>query len=85
MVSEIVKQRRHRAKRPSLSFYQERGRLEIDLVIEKGAELILVEVKAGRTPSSAHFSALADLRRLTDGAPGWAMALEAEDRGLRRR
>lgn len=56
VVSEIVKQHRHRGKRPHLFFYQERGRLEIDLVMEKGADLTLIEVKAGRTPSSRYFS-----------------------------
>lgn len=56
VVSEIVKQHRHRGRVPRLSFYAERGRREIDLILEKGADLTLIEVKAGRTPSSAHFS-----------------------------
>jgi hypothetical protein len=58
VASEIVKEHRHRGRLPRLSFYQERGRLEIDFILEQGAELVAVEVKAGRTPSSSYFGAL---------------------------
>lgn len=57
VISEIVKWHRHRGRRPQLSFYRERDQLEIDLVLERGAELTLVEAKAGRTPASEHFAA----------------------------
>jgi predicted AAA+ superfamily ATPase len=57
VVAEVLKQHRHRGRRPRLFFYQERGRLEIDLVIERGAELAVVEIKAGQTPQSKYFSA----------------------------
>ena len=67
VLSEIVKQHRHRAKRPRLSFYQERGRLEIDLVIERGANLTVIEIKAARTPSTSQFSAFSAFEsRLTE-------------------
>ena len=57
LVSEVVKWHRHRGRRPQISFFRERDRLEIDLVVERGAELTLIEAKAGRTPSSEHFAA----------------------------
>jgi hypothetical protein len=57
VVSEIVKWHRHRGLRPAISFYRERDRHEIDLVLERGADLTLVEAKAGRTPTSSHFAA----------------------------
>lgn len=57
VVSEIVKQHRHRGRKPRIFFYAERGRLEIDVVLERGAELDLVEIKSGRTPSASYFSA----------------------------
>jgi len=57
LVSEVVKWHRHRGQRPQVSFFRERDRLEIDLVVERGAELTLVEAKAGRTPSSEQFAA----------------------------
>lgn len=56
VASELVKWHRHRGLRPQLSFYRERDRLEVDFVLERGAELTLIEAKAGRTPSSEHFS-----------------------------
>jgi len=57
VIAEILKQHRHRGRRPLLYFYQERGRFEIDLVSEHGGELTLVEIKAGQTPSASYFSA----------------------------
>ena len=57
VVSEVLKWHRHRGRRPQLSFFRERDRLEIDLVVERGAELTLIEAKAGRTPSGEHFAA----------------------------
>jgi uncharacterized protein len=61
VISEVVKWHRHRGLRPQISFYRERDRLEVDLVLEHGAELTLVEAKAGRTPRSDHFRAFAIL------------------------
>lgn len=77
VVSEIVKQHLHRGKRPRLYFYGERGRLEIDLLIEKGADLTAIEIKSSRTPSGRFFDAFdilgerltsqgASLQRLTE-------------------
>ncbi len=61
VVSEVVKWHRHRGLRPQLSFFRERDRHEVDLVLEHGAELTLMEAKAGRTPRSDHFAAFAAL------------------------
>jgi predicted AAA+ superfamily ATPase len=76
VVSEVLKWHRHRARRPHLFFYQERGRTEIDLVIEEGADLTLVEVKAGQTPSSSFFSAFSAFeKRLNERADArWRVA-----------
>ena len=52
--------------------FRERDRLEIDVVLEHGADLTLVEAKAGRTPSRDHFAAF----------PAFAERIEA--RGDRR-
>ena len=56
VVSEMLKLHKHRGRRPHLFFYQERGRLEIDMVVERGADLTLLEAKAGKTLSSAYFA-----------------------------
>ena len=58
VVAEIAKAHLHRGRRPRLSFYRDRNGLEIDLILEKGADLVLVEIKSGQTPSGEHFSAL---------------------------
>ena len=76
VASEIVKQHRHRGRRSRLFFYQERGRLEIDLLLERGADLIAIEAKAGATPSSSYFSAFSALeQRLSErGDDRWQLA-----------
>ncbi len=58
VIAEVLKRHRHRGRRPRMFFYQERGRLEVDLVLDRGGELSAVEVKAGKTPSSGYFSGL---------------------------
>ncbi len=76
VASEIVKQHRHRGKRPHLFFYRERGRLEIDFLLEQGADLVAIEAKAGATPSSSYFSAFPALeQRLSQRGDGrWRLA-----------
>lgn len=54
-ISEILKMHRHRARRPELSFYRERDRHEIDLIIEHGGRLTPIETKAGATPAGDWF------------------------------
>lgn len=58
VASEILKWHRHRGLSPRFFFYRERDRLEVDFVLERGAELTAIEAKVGRTPSGEHFAAL---------------------------
>lgn len=67
VVSEVAKAHLHRGRRPRLYFYRERSRLEIDLVVEKGPDLVLVEIKSGQTPSGAYFSAFDRLEQTLAG------------------
>jgi predicted AAA+ superfamily ATPase len=57
VVSEIAKAHLHRGRRPRLSFYRDSSQLEIDLVLEKGTDLTLVEMKSAQTPSGHYFDA----------------------------
>ncbi|MEM7585201.1 MAG: ATP-binding protein [Acidobacteriota bacterium] len=57
VIAEIFKQQVHRGRKPRLYTYQERGRLEIDLLIDHAGQLTLIEIKSGKTPSSRFFSA----------------------------
>ena len=68
-VSEIAKAHLHRGRRPRMSFYRDRSQLEIDLILEKGADLTLVEIKAARTPSSQYFAAFQKFSDALAGQP----------------
>jgi predicted AAA+ superfamily ATPase len=57
VTGEIAKAYLHRGRRPRLSFYRDSGGLEIDLILEKGTDLVLVEIKSARTPSGQYFNA----------------------------
>ena len=57
VVGEIVKAHLNRGRRPRLSFYRDRRGLEIDLVLERGADLALVEIKSAQTPGSHQLAA----------------------------
>lgn len=67
VVAEIAKAHLHRGRRPRLSFYRDRSQLEIDLVLEKGTDLVLVEIKSAQTPSSQYFSAFDRLEEALAG------------------
>ncbi|HEY9420131.1 MAG TPA: ATP-binding protein [Thermoanaerobaculia bacterium] len=68
-IAEIAKAHLHRGRRPRMSFYRDRSQLEIDLILEKGADLVLVEIKAAQTPSSQYFSAFQRFSEALAGQP----------------
>jgi len=49
VASEIMKAHHNVGQRPSLSFFRDAHGLEIDLIVERGTQLIGVEVKSGAT------------------------------------
>jgi predicted AAA+ superfamily ATPase len=49
VVSEIVKARANLGLAPHLSFYRDRKGLEVDAILERGNELVAIEVKSGQT------------------------------------
>jgi uncharacterized protein len=67
VAAEIAKAHLHRGRRPRLSFYRDRRGLEIDLVVERGTDLLLVEVKSAQTPSG---QALASFERFEEVLAG---------------
>ena len=79
VAAEIAKAHLHRGRRPRLSFYRDRGGLEIDLVVERGADLLLVEVKSAQTPSA---QALASFERFEDVLAGKQVPRIAIDLGI---
>jgi predicted AAA+ superfamily ATPase len=67
VVSEIAKAHLHRGKRPRLFFYRDSGGLEIDLILERGTDLLLVEIKSAQTPSGQYFNAIERLAAAFSG------------------
>lgn len=70
VVGEIAKAHFHRGRRPRLSFYRDRDRLEIDLVLERGGDLVLVEIKSAQTPSGKQFAAFERFANTISGTEG---------------
>jgi predicted AAA+ superfamily ATPase len=66
-IAEIAKAHLHRGRRPRLSFYRDSSGLEIDLILERGTDLTLVEIKAARTPSGQFFNAFDRLAASLEG------------------
>jgi predicted AAA+ superfamily ATPase len=63
VASEIYKRYANHGQAPPMFFFRDRAGNEVDFVLDRGADLLAVEVKAGRTPSTAYFSGLEQLRR----------------------
>ena len=58
VVTELFKQHYHQGIRPRLSFYRDSSGNEVDVVIERGHDLVLLEIKAGQTISRNYFQGL---------------------------
>jgi len=58
VVSELMKRRLHAGERPGLYFWRDSNGNEVDVLIEDGAFLIPVEIKAGKTLARDAFSGL---------------------------
>ncbi len=49
VISEIIKCQVHAGKRPSVYYFRESNGLEIDCIVEKGNDIVALEIKAGET------------------------------------
>lgn len=61
-VGEVAKQASWAERPVTLSHYRDRDQREVDLVLERGREVVAIEVKASATPITAHAKHLAFLR-----------------------
>jgi predicted AAA+ superfamily ATPase len=61
-------------QRPRLSFYRDSGGLEIDLILERGTELVLVEIKSAKTPSGKYFNGFERFAAAFEGKESPAIA-----------
>ena len=58
VVAELFKQCYHQGKRPRFYFCRDSTGNEVDVVIERGHDLALIEIKAGQTVNRAYFQGL---------------------------
>lgn len=58
IISEIVKQFYNRGHTPTIFFWQDKYKHEVDCIIKYGTHLIATEIKSGRTPSPHYFDNL---------------------------
>lgn len=58
VVLEILKARTNAGLRSNLHFYRDSNGLEVDLLLEAGANMTLVEIKAAQTIASSQFASL---------------------------
>jgi len=64
VVIEALKYRYHRGRRSNLYFWRDAKGNEVDLLIERGADIAAIEIKSGATISSDYFKGL---RTFTSG------------------
>lgn len=78
MASELLKQRHHRGLQPAAHHYREVTGLEVDMLLQDGQHLTLVEAKSGQTMDGSFLEPLLETRaRLEPHHPGatWSTAL----------
>ncbi len=78
VVTEFLKNKRNQLGTEELYFWRDSAGAEIDLVVEKGDHVALIECKSGRTVASDWFGTLARVRTLT-GASASAIVFGGED------
>ncbi len=69
MITEVIKSIYAKGMRASLYYWREHSGLEVDLLIEKSNELILLEAKAGMTLTSDHWLGLQKLSTTITDVP----------------
>ena len=86
VVSEVVKHRANRGESMGLSFYRDRNGAEVDLVVERGSGVTLVEAKSAGTASTSLFGGARRVRRrLAEAVPECDVVVAfGGDRGQRR-
>jgi predicted AAA+ superfamily ATPase len=70
VASEIMKHEFNRGLAPQMFFFRDRSGNEVDFIMERGTEILAVEVKAGRTASADYFAGIESLRQLVTRGRG---------------
>ena len=69
IITELVKSAYHRGKTPQVYFWRDHRGKEIDLLVEKGQQLIPIEIKSGVTKTMDYFKNLSYWNKLSGNAP----------------
>jgi len=84
VVAEVFKQYYHQGLRPRLNFYRDSTGNEVDLVIERGHDLALLEIKSGQTVTKHFFSGMDNFSRVAgDRVRGGVLVYGGDRRQLR--
>jgi len=65
IINEFMKMRLNEGKNPNCFFWRSKDHKEIDLVLEKGGNLIPIEIKSGKTRNNSFFDTLLYWKKLT--------------------
>ena len=85
VISEFLKNALNRGEESDIYFWRDSAGHEIDVILEKGRELIPVEIKSGQTVVEDFFSGIAYWRNLTGEPKGRSAIVYGGDRSYRRR
>lgn len=69
VITEVMKQFVHKGRRPALFFYRDHGGFEIDLLIESGSGLSVMEIKSSQTYTPELLKALKKWQQTATEAP----------------
>lgn len=84
VVIEALKYRCHRGRRSNLYFWRDAKGNEVDLLIERGADIAAVEIKSGATISSDYFKGLRTFSsRLASPPCACALVYDGQERQQR--
>ncbi|NJO70022.1 MAG: ATP-binding protein [Bacteroidetes bacterium] len=80
MISEIVKYRFNRGQKPDIYFWRDNYGHEVDIVLEKGQELLPIEIKSGKTINPDMLKGLEYWLKLSDCKKGYLLYSGDESR-----
>jgi len=85
VVSELYKRALHEAHEPDLYFWRDSAGHEVDIIIDRGTELIPVEIKSGKTLTPDFFKGLDFWKKISGNQVGPAALIYAGDHSLRQK
>ncbi len=85
VVAELLKGRAHRGLTPNVWFWRDRRGLEVDCVLERGARLLPVEIRSGRTVAADFFRGLEQFGQVAGAAAEPGIVVYGGDRVQQRR